>query len=194
MTEAALEYTLLPPHCGPFESLPPFPERAPRFALFSLPGATRTPRGRHEVRQSILHTLKEWSGREMQLHETISGPIIQALAQGQSIHVSISYSGSGAWFAIALGEPIGVDAVSLWDCKGWEDIAAIYLPECISKTRTKDAEAELRFAHEWASLEARFKRAGLPLTEDIRPPSAEIYATQKGQTVIAIAFGEKAKS
>ena len=177
----------LPAHCGPFAGGAPCPERTPKFVLLSLPQTARTESGRRKVRQAIQATLENWIPDQVALTETPTGPEIEPLIQGKKAYVSISYAGSGAWIAISLGERIGLDAVSLDDCEGWREVAAIYLKRKISELNSS-ANPKLAFAHAWASMEAALKRVGLPLSEDAQPQETVVYSWQQNQTVLAIAF------
>ena len=83
------------------------------------------------------------------------------------LYVSTSYEAEIAVAAISCIGPIGIDIMSNAPQTGWEDIATLYLGE--QKTselqQTPLHLQATKFAHSWTQLEAKFKCAGLALTE-----------------------------
>jgi hypothetical protein len=182
----------IPPQCGPF-FLPdhpniPFPDFAPSFVIAALPATSRAPAGRARVRTYIQRLLSGWGGPANGIIETPKGPLVPETVQGRKISVSISYAGDTAWIAFAAGAQIGVDAVALSDCAGWEDIAPCYFgTETVQQIKTAP-HPRRRFAWEWAILEARCKHAGQPLRENCPPPEVRTLTKAVGDTLIAVAF------
>lgn len=178
----------LPPQCGPFAESAPFPNAAPHFVVVHLPKASRTRGGRARARESIQELLTRWAETPVSLSETDRGPEVRTFVRGHRIFLSLSYTGNAAWVAVALERPIGLDAVSLRDCTGWEDIAPVYLGKEITDSIAKADAPRHSFAQHWATLEARCKHAGMPLREKSPPPESAIYSHSIGETVLAVAF------
>ena len=102
--------------------------------------------------------------------------------------VSISYAAGEAWLGIALGEPLGVDAVCLEPFPDWEDLALLYLgAQRVDKIRAAANPPEA-FAREWAAMEATLKRTGLSLAEYQNPPESRILIAKTERCLVAVAL------
>ena len=180
----------IPSHCGPFLGpVPvPFPAQSPRFALVSLPHTARTPSGRAKVRDAFQTILSEWAGHPVALEETNRGPELRSPIRGKSVFLSVSYSKTTAWLALALDSPVGLDAVSLIECEDWSDVATLYFGPSKAKAIACSQNPRRSFALHWATLEARCKQAGLPLSEETPPPATQTYTKIFEHTVLAVAF------
>lgn len=179
-----------PPQCGPHYGPVPFPDSLPRFVVFALPGVTRAPAGRAQVREALLRILHAWAGAPVEIHDSPQGPAVPKEIRGQKIFISISYAETTAWIALAADAPIGLDAVSLSDCAEWEEIAALYLEEDTNLLLQTTRTPERAFALAWATLEARYKLAGRPLREKNPPPRARTFTQWVGHCALAVAFDE----
>lgn len=183
----------IPSHCGPFWGPVDFPSLAPRFVLVGLPQTGRSQAGRAKVRVALASILSAWAGHPVSLEETPSGPQSPTLIRGHRVFVSVSYSSETAWMAFGLEAPIGVDAVNLAECEDWQDVAALYLGHPRAHAISATPDPKQAFALEWATLEARCKQAGLPLSESAAPPATTTYRNVLDQTILAVAF-EPAKA
>ena len=90
--------------------------------------------------------------------------------------------------AAALDAEIGVDAVEMEHFEQMPDVESIYLAAGADYGLRGSADKSLHFAKRWSAMEARFKRAGLPLKEGTVPPAANVRHIVHGTTVIAVAF------
>jgi hypothetical protein len=185
------QHEAIPPHCGPFAESAPFPKTTPGFVVVRFPQCPRSPEGRARARETIRQIIAEWADTPVSLCETDNGPEVHQLVCGHRIFLSLSYAAEDAWVAIALDQRVGLDAVAIGDCEGWEDIAPVYLGEKTTGFIEKSNAPRRAFAHQWAALEARCKYAKMPLHEKAVPPQVTIYSHSTGETVLAVAFEPK---
>lgn len=108
--------------------------------------------------------------------------------RGRRCFFSISYSSDSAWVAIAFDAEIGVDAVEIEAFEQVTDVERIYLGDGPCEDFCGAGDKCLQFAKRWSALEARFKRAGLPLREHTAPPHAHVRHLRHEGTVVAVAF------
>jgi phosphopantetheinyl transferase len=158
------------------------------FALIQIPEVVRNAAGRHKVRQTLQGVLSDWAQKPATWIETPKGPIVRDPIREQPPFVSISYAAGEAWLGIALGESLGVDAVSLEALPDWEETALLYLGEQkVDKIRDAENPPEA-FAREWASMEASLKRAGLSLSEHQNFPKSLILTAKTKSCIVAVAL------
>lgn len=107
---------------------------------------------------------------------------------GRRCFLSISYSSDTAWAAFAFDAEIGVDAVEVEAFKQMADVERIYLGNKSGEEICGTEDKCLQFAKRWSAMEARFKRAGLPMREHTTPPDAHVRHLLHEGTVVAVAF------
>lgn len=158
------------------------------FSLLRISDVPRSPSGRVAVREISSLLLSEWTGFPVCLKESERGPVVEQTINGRPCFLSISYAGNCAWVAIALGAPVGVDAVEVEAFEQLLDVADLYLATTDEPNPSPAVEQALQFAKRWTAMEARFKRAGLPIEEHTVPPEATVSHIVHENTVVAVAF------
>lgn len=84
---------------------------------------------------------------------------------------------------------IGVDAVEIEAFEEVTEVERIYLGEGADQEFCTSEDKWVRFAKRWSAMEARFKKAGLPLREYATPPDSRTCHLLHEGTVVAVAFG-----
>lgn len=159
-----------------------------KFSVLRIPQVTRSPAGRSAVREILTTLFSEWADTPVSLKETDRGPVLLQKINGRRCFFSISYSGGSAWVAAAFDTEIGIDAVEIEAFEQLTDVERLYLAPCTDDGSFAPADKCLQFARRWSAMEARFKRAGLPLKEGTVPPAADVRYLLQGRTVVAVAL------
>ena len=162
------------------------------LAVVYMPDTPRNETGRLMTRHKLSLLLPLLSKESIKLIEKETGPAIVGPDLKQSAFVSITYAGGNAWVAISDECPIGIDAVFLGDCGGWETVAETYFDQAMVNEIVRSAQPVKSFALAWASLEARLKCLGRGLSEDSKSlPALEVYSVLRNETALAVAFDKQ---
>lgn len=162
--------------------------RAQGFVIFTL--ALRPDLHRDEARRLTRAALQDALQRHFGCDshdvsiETAPGQAPVVTVQGRTVHVSFSYESGGAFIAIDMCGPIGIDAASArlepeW-CEECLGVAKDYLPPPVTAEMAGLAGVAraTAFSRAWALQEARLKCSGLPLQEWSTYLEAHLAATQ----------------
>lgn len=162
------------------------------LTVVHMPDTPRNETGRRMTRRKLSLLLPLLSKAPMELIEKETGPAIVGPDLRQSAFVSVTYARSSAWVAIAEECPVGIDAVFLGDCEGWETVAETYFDQATVNEITGSALPLNAFALQWASFEARLKCLGRRLSENAKSlPPLEVYSALTNETALAVAFDKQ---
>ena len=161
----------------------------PSLAVVRLSNIPRNENGKAIIRQKLNLLLPLLSKGPFLLIEKETGPWLAGPDLKQGAFVSVTYAGGSAWVAICDACPVGIDAVFLTDCAGWESVAETYFDEAMVKEIGEAAQPLNAFALEWATFEARLKCLGRSLSENPAPiPPLKTYSVLTKETALAVAL------
>ncbi len=179
----------LPLFCHEWPTPLAFPTADPLFVLIHISHTPRSAKGRLKVREVLREVLRSWASGPVLVHETATGPQIAEPIRGEAVFVSISYANDSAWLGISLKRPLGIDAVRIESFPEMEDLARLYLGEEVWQAIVGSQKPTLTFARHWAALEARCKRADIPLSETAKPPTTPLFERVCQDTAVVVAWG-----
>lgn len=168
-----------------------WPERPPVPRLDSpvivrVPATGHRPAARAHLRQVLREIVGTWTGeRDINLTETSRGPIGKEKIGDKSIRFSLSYTSQEGWIALACGQEVGLDVLTIEPVPEWENLVQLYLPPAYRTGVRMASDRPRAFAQAWTRREAELKLIGRPLREYIAaeepafPPfqhHAQVYA------------------
>jgi 4'-phosphopantetheinyl transferase len=97
----------------------------------------------------------------------VAGSRLQCFVAGQEIFISVSHEPGLSLAAISQKQLPGIDLMAVKAMDDWQDVADIYFsPQQIAALQqAQDDERAALFAQYWTMMEARFKCAGIAMTE-----------------------------
>jgi hypothetical protein len=152
---------------------PPLPKPGEPVLIRVDAGSPR-PAARRELRRVLAEVLAAWSGlspEQLPLVESHHGPVWNALLEGHTLGISLSYAGGEGWIGLLRKGAIGIDAMVIREIPEARDVARYYLgPEALEAIRKSSFPARA-FATAWTEMEARVKcfKAELVERENVPP-------------------------
>lgn len=97
----------------------------------------------------------------------VAGSRLQCFVAGQEIFISVSHEPGISLAAISQKQLPGIDLMAVKAMDDWQDVADIYFPpqQIAALQQAQDDERAVLFAQYWTMMEARFKCAGIAMTE-----------------------------
>lgn len=97
----------------------------------------------------------------------IAGSRLQCFIATQEIFISVSHEPGLSLAAISQKQLPGIDLMAVKAMDDWQDVAGIYFPpqKIAALQQAQDDERATLFAQYWTMMEARFKCAGIAMTE-----------------------------
>lgn len=97
----------------------------------------------------------------------IAGSRLQCFIATQEIFISVSHDPGLSLAAISQKQLPGIDLMAVKTMDDWQDVAGIYFnPQQIAALQqAQDCDRASLFAQYWTMMEARFKCAGIAMTE-----------------------------
>lgn len=152
-----------------------------------------------QVRPVLRQILAAWSGlpqERLPLRETTRGPRWIGPLSGDSLDISISYCGQGAWLGLLRGGWVGIDAMRLEPIAEASEVARHYLGPAVQAAIQQSRNPVRAFVLAWTELEARLKCLKRDLME-WTPVCAEVTAccviqnfVLPGPTVVTVAVAD----
>lgn len=97
----------------------------------------------------------------------VAGSRLQCFVAGQEIFISVSHEPGLSVATISQKQQSGIDLMAIMPIDDWQDIARIYFnaQQISALLQSQECERASLFAHYWTMMEARFKCAGIAMTE-----------------------------
>jgi phosphopantetheinyl transferase len=112
------------------------------------------------ARYVIKEILANWMGSdasEVKLKESTHGPELQDLYLADKIYISISYSKTQLWIALARGIEIGLDVTEIKYFPELNDVAKVFFNWKDYVCIINSYKPELEFARCWSKMESKLK-------------------------------------
>ena len=146
---------------------PPLPRRGVPV-LLRVPVPAERMEAQVALRSALRTVLAGWSNQladALPLRETAHGPEWVGLLGGETLALSLAYTGAEGWLGLRRGGAMGVDAMMVEPFAEMTAVARTYFdPDTVAKL-VKSRQPELDFAVAWTTLEARLKCLKRPLAE-----------------------------
>ena len=120
----------------------------------------------------------------------VAGSKLQCVVAAQEVFISVSHESGLSLAAISQKQQPGIDLMAVKAMDDWQDIAGIYFsPQQIAALQqVQDGERATLFAQYWTMMEARFKCAGIAITEYDDHVQQQMASVLKDAQIYALAL------
>ena len=120
----------------------------------------------------------------------VAGSKLQCFIATQEVFISVSHEPGLSLAAISQKQQPGIDLMAIKQMDDWLDVAGIYFsPQQIAALQqAQDGERATLFAQYWTMMEARFKCAGIAMTEYDDRVQQQMASVLKDAQIYALAL------